>query len=106
MPVIAKTQVDPEVEKKFRRLSKEWKEQVQVLSSTTEMCNLPSYQKIIGMGQPVVPLLLRELQTDPHHWFWALKAITEADPVPPENRGRVREMIDAWIKWGVENGHL
>ena len=64
----------------------------------------PAYQQIIGMGPAVVPLLLRELEREVDHWFWALKAITGADPVPPASRGKVREMAEAWLRWGREQG--
>jgi hypothetical protein len=66
----------------------------------------PAYQQIIGMGREVVPLILRELEREPDHWFWALKAITGEDPVPEQHRGRVRAMADAWIRWGREHGLL
>jgi hypothetical protein len=61
------------------------------------MIALPSYQEIIAMGPPVVPLLLRELEQDPHFWSWALTAITEEDPVPPSARGNLGEMARAWL---------
>jgi hypothetical protein len=57
----------------------------------------PAYQQIIGLGPAGVPLLLRELEREPDHWFWALRAITGEDPVPEEARGRLREMAAAWL---------
>jgi hypothetical protein len=45
---------------------------------------------------------LRELKKEPDHWFWALKAITGVDPVEPIQRGRVKEMAGAWLRWGKE----
>ena len=65
----------------------------------------PSYQKIIGMGEKVVPLILRELETRPNHWFWALKAITGADPIQSHQRGKISEMTKAWLSWARENGY-
>jgi hypothetical protein len=62
----------------------------------------PAYQQIIGLGNEAVPLLLRELKKEPDHWFWALKAITGVDPVEPTQRGRVKEMAGAWLRWGKE----
>jgi hypothetical protein len=56
------------------------------------------------MGTAVVPHLLRELERRPDHWFWALTAITGADPVKPEDRGKLRKMTDAWLRWGKEQG--
>jgi len=56
---------------KFHRLRREWLSQRAHDSSTMKMVMLPAYQRIIGMGPDVVPLLLRELDADPDLWFWA-----------------------------------
>jgi hypothetical protein len=88
------------LEEKFRRLAAQWKERSRYLSNTAQMAMLPSYQRIIGTGTPAVPLILQELEREPDQWFWALEAITEENPVPPEAAGRVREMAAAWIQWG------
>jgi hypothetical protein len=66
----------------------------------------PAYQEIITMGQEVVPLLLRDLEQEPDHWFAALRAITGAHPVPPEDRGDLHKMAAAWLRWGKDNGYL
>lgn len=92
------------VVKKFHRLAAEWKDQARYLSNSARMAMLPPYQRIIGMGMPVVPLILDELRREPHHWFWALEAITEQNPVPPESLGKIREMSEAWIAWGIRQG--
>src|SRR5438445_12585254 len=92
------------VEERFRRLAKEWKEQARYLSNSARMAMLQPYQHIIGMGMPVVPLILGELRRQPDHWFWALEAITEQNPVPPESLGKIQVMADAWVKWGVKHG--
>lgn len=52
-----------------------------------------------------MPLLLRELEREPDHWFWALKAITGADPVPEACRGKVRDMARSWVEWGRRQGY-
>jgi hypothetical protein len=57
------------------------------------------------MGPTVVPLLLRDLEKNGNHWFWALKVITGASPVPPEDRGNVPKVTDYWLRWGRENGY-
>jgi hypothetical protein len=69
----------------------EWKEKSRHMSNTAQMAMLRSYQKIIGMGWDAVPFLLEELQREPDQWFWALEAITDQNPVPPEVAGKVRE---------------
>jgi hypothetical protein len=90
----------------FLDLVRRWKEERGPTSSTTELAMCPSYQRIIGLGPAVVLLLLRELEREPDHWFWALKAITGADPVPPAHRGKLRDMAQDWIAWGREQGYL
>lgn len=88
---------------KFKRLLTEWREQATFLPSVTAMVMLPSYQEIVGMGKPALPLILNELKEKPSHLFWALRAISGVDPVPPKDRGRVGKMVEAWIKWGRQN---
>lgn len=90
---------------KFYSLVSEWKKSIGPTSSVADMAIHPSYQKIIGMGDDVVPFILRELEKEPHHWFWALKAITGEDPVAPENRGQMSVMTEAWLEWGKNEGY-
>ena len=46
-----------------------------MLSSPTKKLNHPAYQKIISIGKPAIPLILREFERQPDHWFMALSAI-------------------------------
>lgn len=101
MPLL---QNPPELREKFRRLAAEWKEQSRYLSNTAQMAMLKPYQRIIGMGWPVVPLILEELHREPDQWFWALEAITEENPVPQDAAGQVRRSAEAWVSWGREHG--
>lgn len=106
-PHLAKCKIKSEsLQTRFKTLAEQWKAEVSFLPSTLDMVLLPSYQKIIGMGWGAVPYILKELQEQPHHWFWALKAITGVDPTSPEDAGRVSEQADAWIAWGYKKGIL
>jgi len=87
---------------KFYSLAEAWRQDIRFTSSLTQMILYPTYQRIIGMGFAAVPFLLRELERKPDHWFWALHAITGADPVQPEDRGKLRKMAEVWLKWGKE----
>jgi hypothetical protein len=91
---------------RFQRLAAEWKEQSHYLSNTAQMAMLRPYQRIIGMGLPAVPLILAELRREPDQWVWALEAITEANPVPAEAAGKVKQMAQAWIDWGSQHGFI
>jgi len=97
--------VGANVEALFLTLAHRWKEERGPSSSTTEIAMCPSYQRIIGLGPAAIPLILRELEREPDHWFWALKAITGEDPVPADSRGKVREMARLWVEWGRQQGY-
>jgi hypothetical protein len=90
---------DSSLECRFRDLVRQWKGATALTSSITEMATHPAYQQIIGMGKEAIPLILEELQREPDHWFWALKAITGEDPVSPADRGKLQRMAQAWLCW-------
>jgi hypothetical protein len=95
-----------DVSERFRRLSVEWKQRSHHMSNSVQMAMLPAYQRIIGIGLAAVPLILEELRREPNQWFWALEAITEENPVPPEAVGQVRLMAQAWLDWGCRHGFI
>ena len=66
----------------------------------------PAYQEIIGMGEVAVALILEDLKERGGHWFWALRAITGENPVPPEDAGKIRTMTEHWLRWGRSRGHI
>lgn len=85
---------------KFRILVENWKRDSQYVSSTQEMANLKTYRQIIDIGREVLPLLLMELQRDPDYWFVALQELSGANPVRPDQLGRLNQMSNAWLQWG------
>jgi len=91
---------------KFQELVAQWQKERGARSSITAISMMPTYQRIIGMGEDAVPLILKQLRSEgdqPDQWFWALQAITGANPVDPEDRGDFPKMAQAWLKWGEEN---
>ena len=88
----------------FSRLAEEWRRDRPRGVDVTGMVMHPSYQRIIGMGEDAIPLILGELDRQPDHWFWALHSITGADPVPEDCQGNISEMASAWVEWGRRNG--
>jgi hypothetical protein len=97
---------DVELVRRFHCLVREWKDAKVFTSSGTEIALHPAYQQIIGMGKEAIPLILEELQRDPDHWFWALKAITGEDPVPRGDRGHLPKMTESWLRWAERHGYL
>jgi hypothetical protein len=98
-PLVAKA-----LREKFTRLKAEWKAGRGPHSSMVQLVMHPAYQKIIGMGPGVVPLLLRELEDNLDIWFWALRAITEENPVPKEARGDGEATARSWLDWARQQG--
>ena len=91
---------------RFQYLKEKWKNGTAFYSSVSDIAMHPDYQQIIGMGTVAIYFILREMKENPDQWFWALKAITGEDPVKSEDRGDVKAMTKAWIKWGKENNYL
>ena len=94
-----------ERERQFLELAATWKRERGPHSSSARLCDHPAYRAIVALGPEVVPLLLRELERAPDHWFRALHALTGADPVAPESRGKLPEMAAAWLRWGRQQGY-
>ncbi|HEX8208728.1 MAG TPA: hypothetical protein VF584_00980 [Longimicrobium sp.] len=88
----------------FRELAERWRAETGDSSSIMHIVMHPAYQRIIGMGQAVVPLILGDLARTESHWFWALQSITGENPVPWEARGYVDRMARAWLDWGRSRG--
>ncbi|MCP2728333.1 hypothetical protein [Limnofasciculus baicalensis] len=99
------TELDPEITNKFYTLASQWQSEVEGISSTAQMSQHPAYQEIISMGTKIVPLLLSELKQNPLYWLSALREITGSNPIKPEQRGRVKQMADAWLEWGKNQGY-
>ena len=106
MAVLESARISEATKSRFERLAGEWKRQSRFMSNSVQMAYLKPYQRIIGMGMSAVPLILEAMASEPDRWFWALEAITEENPVPPELAGQVRESTEAWLQWGRERGLL
>ncbi len=93
------------VEQRFRELETIWRDETGHLSSYTKRFNHPAFQSIIGLGEPVVPLMLRDLEQQSGLWVWALPEITGANPVADADAGKIARMSEAWVRWGREKGY-
>jgi hypothetical protein len=85
-----------------------WQRETTYHSSVADIATHPAYQRIIGMGPSVIPLILGrlEIEDEPAHWFWALKYTSGVDPVPSTDRGDLEKMRRAWLDWGERQGYL
>ena len=91
--------------REFRRLADQWLDDIQNVSSITEMVCHEAHLQIIAMGKPVLPLIFSELERMPNHWFIALRAITGNDPVSPDQEGDLYAMRSAWLEWAQQEGY-
>jgi hypothetical protein len=88
----------------FASLVETWTTETMFVSAGSAIVLHPAYQRIVGLGYPVVPLILRELQERPSHWFSALTAITGEDPA--DSNADFNGRVQAWLAWGRERGYL
>lgn len=98
------TQVSEELESRFTRLHTQWKAETGGVSSIQKIVLNPHYLKIIGMGKPVIPFILKSLAQKPDHWFVALSALIDDKPTTPGDT--FNEAVAKWINWGFANGYL
>jgi hypothetical protein len=91
----------PHVSMKFEALAQAWRED----NFGRSVVNYfhPAYLKIIGMGMPVVPCLLREVNNGSRIWYLALEQIAGAPAHRPEMKGDLDALRDAWIEWGTRH---
>ena len=93
----------------FDALASQWKKERGISSSLSKAILCPSYQKIIGMGPDVIPIILDRIRDEgehPNYWFWALESLTGENPVSEDDLGDFRAMASAWLSWGYKNGKL
>ena len=93
---------------KFERLLEQWRTERDATRSVAQMVLCSSYQKIIGMGEAAIPFIIAQLKAEgdePDHWFWALRVITEVDPVADEDRGQIAKMAQSWLDWAESTGY-
>jgi hypothetical protein len=92
-------QTQQSLEETFLELAEKWPHDTEMLSSPTKKLNHSAYQKIISIGKPAIPLILREVERQPDHWFMALTAIAKQDPVSPEDN--FKQAVEACLRFNT-----
>jgi len=90
-------------EKEFNELAEKWRKETGGYSTMIHIAGNNNYLDIIGMGQKVVPFILKDLEREADYWFVALKHITKANPVPKSHLGDIEKMREDWLEWGRKN---
>ena len=92
---------------RFQGLASQWNAATRYRSNTHALRDHPVYQELVALGEPVVPLILMELEQEPSvFWFLVLATISGENPVPPALSGRVEAMALAWIDWGRQRRYV
>jgi hypothetical protein len=95
---------------RFDELATKWKKtRTPWRSFSGDLMRDPNYSQIVGMGPAAIKFILWELQAEIDSgkvtdWFYALWAITDENPIPPEAQGKPIEAAKAWIEWGKRKG--
>ncbi len=87
----------------FNTLADIWREETSGYSFSAQSTDHPAYRRIIGMGRPALPLIFEQLAQHGGQWYVALHAITDANPIPPEDRGHRAKTREAWLNWAREH---
>ena len=90
----------------FGVLSAWWHEATDYLSSPSEKADHPAYRAIIEMDREAVPFILEELRERGGDWYIALRRILAGEPQLPEPAGTTRQIVAAWIDWGMKHHYL
>ena len=99
-------EIAPAARQRFTELADCWEKETWFLSSSSRAVEHPAHKEIVSMGEPVVPLILERMRGQRGHWYFALRAITGANPVNAADRGKVAVMEQAWLRWGEINGYV
>lgn len=95
------------LEEEFQRLARVWKCETGHLSIPAQIIRHPAYRSIVDMGELAIPLILKDLQKRPDHWFSALSEISGESPhISDEDMGNMKAMSEIWIEWGKCNLYI
>ncbi|MER9421449.1 hypothetical protein NKI88_03190 [Mesorhizobium sp. M0317] len=92
------------IAQRFQQLADSWVRETRFTNSMDDIVSNKSLQQIINLGSVVVPLILKDLEREPKHWFYALQILTGANPVSRNDAGNMQKMAAAWLQWGREKG--
>jgi hypothetical protein len=86
----------------FQELAAKWHEDTEDLAASARVVAHPAYLRIISLGRPILPQLLRDLHDNGGLWFPALEAITGVALGTVEERKSYRDLRQLWLDWGHE----
>jgi hypothetical protein len=94
------------LESELLRNFAQWMEGVGPISDPRKIAAHPAYTRIVDMGKPAIPIILRHLKREPSLLAWTLFDITGTNPVRPSDSGKIDQITKTWIKWGKGNKYI
>lgn len=97
------------LEQYFAVLADWWKQDpfLKVSSNPVALLNHPAFRALASTGAAVVPLVLRDYQSNPEApWDLFLERVVESTPCSEEHRGKPELIRQAWLDWGRQHGLL
>lgn len=101
--IYLETQHEEALNERLQELRDQWLADTRIVSSSHQIFDSPSYQKIIGFGWEALPFIISDLKQNDNHWFQALSEITGEDPIQPEHYGFINLMKEDWLSWADEH---
>ena len=98
--------IDAQKVSEFYFYKEKWKKETAALSSPASIRMNRNYQKIIGLGNSIIPLILAELERQPDDWFYALEMLTKDEENPTTEEMGFTESVKAWVNWGKNKGYI
>ena len=99
------SRIDELVEAQFNELASRWHDETELLSNPAYIRSDPNYQRIIMLGKPAIPFILRDLRQRGGDWYAALEVLTGATPVTRDAWGKTRLMKEQWFDWAKKHGY-
>lgn len=93
-----------EERERFERLYHTWKQETMFSSNLSVTFAHPAFAEIVEMGHTAVPWILEVVHRGDRHLATALMRILGFDAAAGLQRGA--DIIDAWTRWGHEQGLL
>lgn len=95
---------DATLEQEFRQHARRWWQETRILSSIQAKIFNQHYQRIIGMGRAVLPLIFSELRDRGGQWYWALECILGDNPAASAET--LPEAKCLWLEYARKHNYL
>ena len=95
-----RAEADEDLYLEFRSLASQWREETAGYAFHSRAIQHPLYERILVMGEQVIPCMLNDLNDGHGQWFHALRVLTGANPIAEEDRDDRSKMRTAWLEWG------